>query len=378
MLTPLFLAGLYVASQEGLKRIEKRYDAEDLHTATPEKMAEITKRISNRKFDGIVTLVEGMTSVKSSVAIACFEALQEQIQLWKELSREEAALYYGFFTEQLAKNVEKFSETQLGYAAELCKETEKAILSLGLPGQLEIGVRCHFILSIWKSHQPAGNPQLITNQGVVNDANLKTSSGEPPRTVERSPESGTLAELSAGPTLQAQSMSGRITAEKEIFSGTEKMIFPKTSPFLDKKLLNISRAEMDRLPTQDLMRLLNHPIWEIGQISEEILKSRDGFQQSDLNLAVCLYHQESRVRISLLRQLQTAENLELTTWLTELLKDPDAEVRYSAAVAICQGNYRLESLQPFFRIISRDSDPRITALVAPVKTAKPDETNIMK
>ncbi|MDR1491146.1 MAG: HEAT repeat domain-containing protein [Planctomycetaceae bacterium] len=137
------------------------------------------------------------------------------------------------------------------------------------------------------------------------------------------------------------------------------------SPFLDSQLQMVTIENLPKLPTQDLMRLLNHTNWEISQQSEEILKTRDSFQDEQIRLAAALYHPNPNVRKSLLPQLASDEQLEIANWLIELLKDPDDDVRWTTASAICsQKSFSLdaESLEYLKNMIQADANTKIATL----------------
>ena len=138
---------------------------------------------------------------------------------------------------------------------------------------------------------------------------------------------------------------------------------PRVSPFLSERLQRVAVRDLPKLPTQDLMRLLHHTNWEIAQQADVVLQKRDGFQNEHIQLARKLYHPDVAVRKSILPQLAEDEELETTSWLSELLKDPDQDVRLATGKAI-YGQIPLthterEHLQ---MIMQSDSDQRVAVL----------------
>ena len=345
-LTPVLLIGLGFLISQGLEHLETQYYVQDLQDVEPEKMPAVIEKIAAQEVKGIPVLVEGLFSEKMSVAIACREALEKQIKTWKGHSRTEAAILFDNLLSEFVEKSQNANTFQRESIYDLCRIVQAEMLPLALPGQLEIGMKSRYLITQWEQTlpQPMVENTLPTYHYSV-AAKQDDLAGEPLETT----------------VFQEETTSQLAGAQVKIAGG---------SPFLNETLLNISRKQIETLPTQDLMRLLNHPIWEIGQIAEEILLDRDGFSQEHVVLATSLYHPEEHVRISLLRQLTRSRDLELSTWLTELLQDPNANVRYETAHAICRGNFPIRDLQPLFNIIYADNEPRIAQLVAPVeKTA---------
>jgi len=138
---------------------------------------------------------------------------------------------------------------------------------------------------------------------------------------------------------------------------------PSVSPFLSERLQRVAVHDLGKLPTQDLMRLLNHSHREISVQSESLLKKRDGFQEEHVQLAIKLYHPDSSVRKSLLPQLADNDQLETFSWLIELLQDPDQDVRLATAKAI-YGQIPLdaEELERLKNVMQSDTDQRIAAV----------------
>ncbi|MDR1384103.1 MAG: HEAT repeat domain-containing protein [Planctomycetaceae bacterium] len=143
------------------------------------------------------------------------------------------------------------------------------------------------------------------------------------------------------------------------------------SPFLDSRLQTAAIQDLPQLPTQDLMRLLNHTDSEISQQSEEILKTRDCFEDEQVRLAAMLYHPNSNIRKSLLPALASDEQLETSNWLIELLKDPDDDVRWTTARVICsQQSFSLDStsLEHLKEMIQADANTKIAALAQQIES----------
>jgi len=138
---------------------------------------------------------------------------------------------------------------------------------------------------------------------------------------------------------------------------------PLASPFLNERLQRVAIRDLSKLPTQDLMKLINHANSEISVQSETLLKKRDGFQEEHVQLARKLYHPDSSVRKSLLPQLADNDQLETFSWLSELLKDPEQEVRYATVKAIySQIPLEEDELAHLKNIMQSDTDQRIAAV----------------
>jgi len=351
VLTSIFLIGLGILAEKGLEYCRNSYYLQDVQTAEPEDVPKIVQKLTEDQRNGTVALVEGMNSSRECVATACFEALRAQIGIWKELPKKEAALRYSCLVGELWKQSERFGPTALKNAAAISRFMENEILPLGIPGQIDIGIKCQYVITRWESTLPKSVPDTPFGQAYP----LFVFGGESEPKISSSPTPPTPQQASQGPV--SESLSD--PSQHLVKSGN-------ISSFLSEKLLRITPELIEHLPTQDLMRLLNHPVWEISQSAETILRERDDFQDVHIDLASCLYHGNPKIRLSLLRQLKKAKNLELTTWLMELLHDPDTEVRYETAISICRGDFPINDYQSFFKVIYADTDSKIVDLVRPI------------
>lgn len=357
VLTPLLFIGLYLFAGQGLEYVKTHYYVQDLHEVEPEKLPTVIEKIASQEIKGIPGLVDGLFSEKMSVALACRETLETQIKTWKDHSRVEAAILFDNLLNEFVKRSEKANTFQLEAMSNLCHVIQKETLLLSLPGKTDLGLKSRYLITKWEQTFP--QPVIendLPNYRYSIVAEQEENIGSGPQ-IQESTSGG------SDPLKKSESREDIPTQVSEA-----QVEFSKISPFINEKLLNISREQIETLPTQDLMRLLNHPIWEIGQITQNILLERDRFSEEHVILATSLYHPEERVRVALLRQLAKSQDLELATWLSELLQDPSTNVRYETAYAICRGDFPVENLQPLFSQIFADKEPRIAQLVAPVET----------
>ena len=143
---------------------------------------------------------------------------------------------------------------------------------------------------------------------------------------------------------------------------------PITEPydFLLEELKRISLEKIPTLSTTKLMRLLQHADDQIVAEARKTLVGRDGFQEMHLKLAFRLYHPHSVVRAELVDLLPGVGGIRQSVWLTELLNDPNADVRFLAASALATSSD--PSMQ---RLLvekgKRDPDPRIVELAEQVQ-----------
>ncbi len=131
--------------------------------------------------------------------------------------------------------------------------------------------------------------------------------------------------------------------------------------FLSEELNRISPEKIPTLPTTKLMRLLQHADDRIVSAARKTLVGRDGFQESHLKLAFRLYHPLPTVRTELIGLLPNVGGIQQSVWLTELMNDPNDDVRFLAASALATASD--PGLQ---RLLldkgKRDTDPRIVEL----------------
>lgn len=101
--------------------------------------------------------------------------------------------------------------------------------------------------------------------------------------------------------------------------------------FLTEDLRRISPDTIARLSSSRLMRLLQHPDEQIVAEARKTLVARDGYREVHLKLAFRLYHPRPSVREGIFAMLSSTQGIQPNAWLTELLNDPNSEIRYRAA-----------------------------------------------
>lgn len=131
--------------------------------------------------------------------------------------------------------------------------------------------------------------------------------------------------------------------------------------FLTEELRLFPLEEIPLLPSARLMRLLQHPDPKYVGEARKTLVGRDGFRDVHLKLAFKLYHPSPAVRKEIVSILPETTGIQPGVWLAELMKDPDADVRYRAAS--CLATASDPALQ---KIViergKRDTDSRIVDL----------------
>ena len=352
---------------------------------------------------GIKLLVYGLTSKEEATALACHRALKTQLSDWRTLSNQDASLHYFTFSQTLTENLKLLnSPYSLNLARDLAQQMQNDLLDRGIEKQHVISENCRRVIETWQSGQSHSVATSGINSQPVFDTTL-ASAGEPRNarfsginvpylTAEQEdvPPEGRLRQLTdahaamqdetqavpqldtpkqaANPRVGFYSLhSARPVSQNEnrvLIARQEPQNLPpqNTSPFLDDKLQQVTVNDLVKLTTQDLMRLLNHENWDISQKTETLLKNRDGFQEEHIQLAAKLYHPDVFVRKSILPQLMNDDQLETSSWLSELLKDPEDEVRLAAAKAIWRIPLDADSLESLKNIMKSDTNGQIAAL----------------
>jgi len=131
--------------------------------------------------------------------------------------------------------------------------------------------------------------------------------------------------------------------------------------FIPDELKRVQPEKIPTLPTTKLMRLLQHADDRIVAAARKTLVGRDGFQETHLKLAFQLYHPLPTVRAELVGLLPNVGGIQQSVWLTELMSDPNADVRFLAASAIATASDPLMQRLLVDRG-KRDADPRIVEL----------------
>ena len=350
---------------------------------------------------GVKLLVYGLASKEEATALACHRALKTQLSDWQTRSNQDASPYYLTFSQILKENIKSLnSPYSLNLARDLAQQMQNDILDRGIEKQYVVSENCRCVIDMWQ----AGQSHPVATSGINNQSVFDTtlaSAGEPRNarfsginvpylTAEQKdtlPE-GRLRQLAdvhattqdaddsnfaqnKTPTVPRVGFynlhSARPVAQNEnrvLIARQEPQHLPlqNTSPFLDGNLQHVAVNDLAKLTTQDLMRLLNHENWDISQKSESLLKNRDGFQEEHIQLAAKLYHPDVSVRKSILPQLMGNDQLETSSWLSELLKDPEYEVRLAAAKAVWQIPLDEDSLEFLKNVMKSDTDRQIAAL----------------
>ncbi|MDR1140222.1 MAG: hypothetical protein LBL62_00920 [Planctomycetaceae bacterium] len=164
----------------------------------------------------------------------------------------------------------------------------------------------------------------------------------------RLPEKGTSRNISE----QHDSVHDSLAATD--FSGETEYTLPW-------ELREITLEKVSNLSSARLMRLLHHPDSRYVSEARKTLIARDGFQEIHLKLAYRLYHPVASVRMEIISMLPNTHGIRPDVWLSELLADPDNNVRYCAASFLATaGDPAMQRL-----VIDkgkRDSDARIVNL----------------
>ncbi|MCL2346959.1 MAG: HEAT repeat domain-containing protein [Planctomycetaceae bacterium] len=395
-LTLLLFAGLLTSFHHVSDEMKAATIFKQIDHAPQDRLNELTQELARLRETGIRFLVKGLISKQEKTVFACYNTLSSQMDHWKTLPNEEAQKYYYCLGNELAKNVDQFGPASLGYANALAEQLMRGIMTRGVQDQWEITTMCQMVITRQTGQHADGlpNPASSDSQMPLASANKSTRTRNvankdemTEETPDESPgESGNaesnssdlwvthdtestfpptgffnLRKVSNGNDFQHQEQSKQPVLSVNI-PGTAASN-SMSSPFLDERLQKILRPELASLPTQDLMRLLNHPNWEISREAERILRERDHFQETHTQLASSLYHPNPEIRKSVLTQLNGDEQLETGNWLIELLKDPDAEVRYATAQYVFRmRNFDPETLAQMQSFMQHDSDERITSI----------------
>ena len=353
---------------------------------------------------GIGLLIRGLSSKDEATALACQHTLKQQLTEWQSLPNDQVSSRYLAFSKELADHSKDGTIYAQQLFHELAVRVQKDTLNRGFEGQHIVSQNCQKMIDAWqvgqrdqtsatKFKQPAGHDTTLAGAGEPRNTRVSginvpylvaqsadTNANDPLRPLAKrdvlpaddftemdlpgTKNQNTQTEKSATrPRVGFYSLQSPVPAPRRNDQVLIARSQPKVSPFLTERLQQVGLLGLPKLPTQDLMRLIYHPNRDISQQSEAILQKRDGFQEEHLQLAKKLYHPDASARKSLLSQLANNEQLETCSWLSELLKDPDREVRLATAKAI-YGQIPLEESE-FARlqsIMQSDADPRIAGL----------------
>ena len=357
----------------------------------------IAKQLTQYDEVGIRLLVRGLSSKDVATVLASHQALKQQLSEWQSLPNDQASSRYLIFSKELTECSKNGSPDARQLAHELAVLVQKDTINRGFEGQLLVSQNCQKVIETWQSGQR--DQIAATKFDHPADSNtMPASIGEPHNTrvsginvpylvaqTTNTDANGRLQQLAEqqdnlSPELSATEKSATRSPENSPRVGFYSLHAPipapqrndqiliarnqqKVSPFLTEYLQQLTLRDLPKLPTQDLMRLLNHTKYDISQESEAILKKRDGFQEEHILLARKLYHPEVSSRKSLLPQLVENDQLETYSWLSELLKDPEQEVRLATAKAIySQIPLDDDELGRLKSMMQSDADHRIAAL----------------
>jgi hypothetical protein len=136
--------------------------------------------------------------------------------------------------------------------------------------------------------------------------------------------------------------------------------------FLPNDLRNINFNRLPSLPTVQLMRLLQHQDSNYVLEARRVLIARDGFGESHLGIAYKLYHRNPMVRKEVIAHLSETPGVLMNAWLTELLSDPNDEIRYNAA-ALLSTSSDPNTRKFLIEKCKHDTDTRIVNLINQLK-----------
>jgi hypothetical protein len=110
------------------------------------------------------------------------------------------------------------------------------------------------------------------------------------------------------------------------------------------------------------MRLLQHQDSNYVLEARRVLIARDGFGESHLSIAYKLYHRNPVVRKEVIAHLSETPGVLMNAWLTELLSDPNDEIRYNAA-AMLSTSSDPNTRKFLIEKCKHDTDTRIVNLI---------------
>ena len=120
--------------------------------------------------------------------------------------------------------------------------------------------------------------------------------------------------------------------------------------------------EIPDLPTDDLIRLLQHPNPSISAIAEQRLRKRDHFQDSHIALAYRLHNPNPEERKQIFQLLPRTPSIQPIPWLMVLIKDPDPEIRF-LTVSFIATSKDAKLVRDVMERAKRDNDSDLNALV---------------
>lgn len=109
-------------------------------------------------------------------------------------------------------------------------------------------------------------------------------------------------------------------------------------PFENTPLGTTPLEDYIYLDANELMRLLHHADQRCGNRAKDILREKDGFRNSHMELAFRLHHPNDAVRKELVSMLPNDTTLNPYPWLLVLLDDISPEVRYASASFLATAN----------------------------------------
>ncbi|MDR1480289.1 MAG: HEAT repeat domain-containing protein [Planctomycetaceae bacterium] len=158
----------------------------------------------------------------------------------------------------------------------------------------------------------------VANQYFPNEKNMN-----------REMESGTNFDSRAGGRVSPEARSDLYYGSDNFFGRSDV-----ADNFLPDNLRNIKLNRLPSLPTVQLMRLLQHSDSKYVLEARRVLIARDGFGEAHLGLAYKLYHKNPAIRKEVIAHLSETSGVLANAWLTELLGDPNDEIRYNAAALL--------------------------------------------
>ncbi len=175
----------------------------------------------------------------------------------------------------------------------------------------------------------------------------------------------------------AAKAAGKIASQYTGQSHPEEIRLPELPPYTPPEIepvenpnLPVEKTRLGQTPlehiadlgTPDLMRLLQHPDKAVCAIAEQQLRKRDHFQDAHIALAFRLHNPNAQTRKEIIELLPKIPSVQPISWLMELLRDSDPDIRLSAITFVLTSKDR-RLVQAMIERAQNDDDPRVSSLV---------------
>lgn len=349
-----------------LPRILANRYRNQLHSVSDQRAAVLVDKVARLGKPGIPVLAEALGSPRERVASAAGQSLREEMGRWDSLPVSASSRRLQLLAEALAEQVQGYGPTSRTEAAELVREILRRHLDGDVVDRSQVAANCAKVL-----YATTLERRLSAEKGLLGETEYTNVGGESsalrrtvpapdspggfqiPRILPDETHTAPLAKPTQPETQPSPSQLPRLLdqprriLQPELARALPKFAGPAPVDDAGRQALpdawesrhvrppesfppsSPPSEDLTVVDTVSLMRRLQSPDeWVVDGAEGELIQR--GFTRVHLDLARRLFHPDPQTRKQLVQLLPTIPNLNAVSWLMELSRDADPQVRLAA------------------------------------------------